>query len=142
MSLAMWLLSYDLNNTGKDFRDTLYIHLGFVNIVCYYFIPHMLNMHWFAIVTYLQHIDGDMQRFKPCEWLWLRGVFETVDRDFGFFLDYVFHRVTSSHVIHHLFPTMPHYNAIKATKYLKASKFKKYYSTRNQRKHGMNRIGS
>eukprot|EP01083_Nonionella_stella_P190823 706621_1 len=24
MSLAMWLLSYDLNNTGKDFRDTLY----------------------------------------------------------------------------------------------------------------------
>eukprot|EP01083_Nonionella_stella_P137387 418036_1 len=81
----------------------------------------------YLMYLHLQHIDGDMQRFKPCEWLWLRGVFETVDRDFGFFLDYVFHRVTSSHVIHHLFPTMPHYNAIKATKYLKASKFKRYY---------------
>ncbi|ONK81846.1 uncharacterized protein A4U43_C01F33470 [Asparagus officinalis] len=44
-----------------------------------------------------------------------RGALATVDRDFGSVLDWVFHDVTDSHVVHHLFPMIPHYHAREAT---------------------------
>lgn len=42
----------------------------------------------------------------------------TVDRDYGI-LNKVFHNITDTHVIHHLFPSMPHYNAMEATRAVK-----------------------
>jgi fatty acid desaturase len=36
-----------------------------------------------------------------------------VDRSYGVLLDAAFHHITDSHVVHHLFSTMPHYNAIR-----------------------------
>ncbi|CAB5200227.1 unnamed protein product [Rhizophagus irregularis] len=42
----------------------------------------------------------------------------TVDRHIGF-LDSIFHRITSTHVAHHLFSTMPHYHAEEATIHIK-----------------------
>ncbi|GKC78096.1 delta(12)-acyl-lipid-desaturase-like protein [Tanacetum coccineum] len=47
--------------------------------------------------------------------VWLRGALATVDRDYGV-LNKVFHNITDTHVVHHLFSTMPHYNAMEATK--------------------------
>lgn len=42
------------------------------------------------------------------EWSYLRGGLTTIDRDYG-----IFHRLThdiGTHVVHHLFPQIPHYN--------------------------------
>uniref|UniRef100_A0A0E0NSK8 Fatty acid desaturase domain-containing protein n=1 Tax=Oryza rufipogon TaxID=4529 RepID=A0A0E0NSK8_ORYRU len=39
----------------------------------------------------------------------------TMDRDYGF-LNRVFHDITDTHVTHHLFPTIPHYHMVEATK--------------------------
>ena len=52
------------------------------------------------------------------EWDWLRGALVTVDRDYGI-LNKVFHNITDTHVVHHLFSTMPHYHAMVATKAIK-----------------------
>ncbi|BBH04335.1 Omega-6 fatty acid desaturase, endoplasmic reticulum [Prunus dulcis] len=45
---------------------------------------------------------------------WLRGALATVDRDYG-----VLNKVFHTHVVHHLFSTMPHYHAMEATNVLK-----------------------
>ncbi|KGN54480.2 hypothetical protein Csa_017882 [Cucumis sativus] len=55
----------------------------------------------------------------PCQWDWLRGNLVTVDRDYGKILNKMLHNITDTHVIHHLFPSMPHYNAAEATRAVK-----------------------
>jgi hypothetical protein len=47
------------------------------------------------------------------EWSYLRGGLTCLDRDYG-----IFHKVThdiGTHVVHHLFPQIPHYNLQDAT---------------------------
>ncbi|KAJ0917413.1 putative acyl-CoA (9+3)-desaturase [Helianthus annuus] len=51
-------------------------------------------------------------------WNWLRGALSTIDRDYGV-LNTVLHHITDTHVAHHLFFTIPHYNAMEATKAIK-----------------------
>jgi acyl-lipid omega-3 desaturase len=51
------------------------------------------------------------------EWSYLRGGLTTLDRDYGIFNK--IHHDIGTHVIHHLFPTIPHYNLEKATNALK-----------------------
>ena len=101
---------------------------GFGNLVFLYIVPYLVCHHWLTTITFLQHTDWDVDRYSSAEWTWLRGAFGTIDRDYGAFLNFTFHHLTDSHVIHHLFSKMPNYNAIRATQFLKDSKtFGKYY---------------
>ncbi|KAL4566316.1 hypothetical protein LXL04_030430 [Taraxacum kok-saghyz] len=59
------------------------------------------------------------------EWDWLRGALSTVDRDYGI-LNRVGHNIANTHVTHHLFPRIPHYHAVEATKAIKPI-LKDYY---------------
>ena len=107
----------------------LYKVIGFSNMVCLYLVPYLITNHWLVTITFLQHTDWNIDRYNPSQWTWLRGAFGTIDRDYGAFLNYAHHHIADSHVIHHLFSTMPHYNAIKAPKFLKESPvFGKYYN--------------
>ncbi|KAH0704873.1 hypothetical protein KY290_009562 [Solanum tuberosum] len=45
----------------------------------------------------------------------MEGALATVDREYGV-LTKVFHNITDTHVVHHLFSSIPHYHAIEATK--------------------------
>jgi len=91
---------------------------GFVFWAKYYFVPYLWVNFWLVTITYLQHTDIKVPHYRGDEWSFIRGALATVDRDYGF-LNHVFHHIGDSHVAHHLFSTMPHYNAIEATKYLK-----------------------
>ena len=60
-------------------------------------------------------MDTYVPRFRNDEWYWLRGAICTVDRSFGRWFDGALHHFNDTHVYHHLFPTMPFYNAVDAT---------------------------
>ena len=47
------------------------------------------------------------------EWSYMRGGLSTIDRDYGLF-NKVHHDI-GTHVVHHLFPQIPHYHLTEAT---------------------------
>ncbi|CAL0307743.1 unnamed protein product [Lupinus luteus] len=80
-----------------------------------YGIPYWINVMWLDLVTYLHH-HGYKQKlpwYRGKEWSYLRGGLTTVDRDYGWINN--IHHDIGTHVIHHLFPQIPHYHLIEAT---------------------------
>jgi len=89
------------------------------DILCWYFIPYMWNNCWLVFITYLQHSDVRLPHYNAEEWTFVRGALCTIDRSFGAPLNWWLHHINDSHIVHHLFSTMPFYNAIIVTeKYL------------------------
>ena len=84
-------------------------------------------------ITFMQHTDTDVAHFARPEYTWLRGAIQTIDRSMGPLVDWRLHDIHTSHVVHHVFSDMPHYNAIKATPYLAAA-LDKYYKRAEIRK--------
>ncbi|XP_051141881.1 delta(12)-acyl-lipid-desaturase-like [Andrographis paniculata] len=91
---------------------------GVIWVVCIYGVPLMIVNGFLVLITYLQHTHPALPHYDSSEWDWLRGALATVDRDYGI-LNKVFHNITDTHVAHHLFSTMPHYNAMEATRAIK-----------------------
>ncbi|KAJ3238614.1 hypothetical protein HDU81_007534 [Chytriomyces hyalinus] len=92
---------------------------GYMAVVKYYVIPYLWVNHWLVMITFLQHTDVRLPHYRGAEWTFLKGALCTVDRDFGI-LNFFFHRITDTHVVHHLFSNMPFYNAGVATEAVKA----------------------
>jgi len=99
---------------------------SFWTVSKYYLIPYLFVNGWLVTITLLQHTDVYLPHYTPKSWNFVRGALTTVDRDYGWFLNHALHHIQDSHVAHHLFSQMPHYNAIKATPYLK-EKLGQYY---------------
>ncbi|CAN1846346.1 Omega-3 fatty acid desaturase, endoplasmic reticulum [Linum perenne] len=81
------------------------------------------------ILLYASFLFGLLPVFKIYgvpgkEWSYLRGGLTTVDRDYGIINN--IHHDIGTHVIHHLFPQIPHYHLVEATKASK-SVLGKYY---------------
>jgi omega-6 fatty acid desaturase (delta-12 desaturase) len=91
---------------------------SFHTFVYLYFIPYLIVNFWLVLITYLQHTDLALPHYTEGEWDWLRGALATVDRDYGF-MNVVLHHITDTHVVHHLFSSMPHYHAEEATEAVK-----------------------
>lgn len=89
--------------------------IGFVRMLNLYFIPYFVFVMWLDVVTYLHHHDHDdkLPWYRGKEWSYLRGGLTTHDRDYGWINN--IHHDIGTHVIHHLFPQIPHYNLIEAT---------------------------
>jgi len=79
-----------------------------------YFVPYLIVNALLVTITFLQHTDYVIPHYSGSEWDWLRGALATVDRDYGI-LNTVLHRITDTHVVHHLFSSMPFYRAAEAT---------------------------
>nr|AFK33896.1 unknown [Lotus japonicus] len=80
-----------------------------------YGIPYLIFVVWLDFVTYLHH-HGYKQKlpwYRGKEWDYLRGGLTTVDRDYGWVNN--IHHDIGTHVIHHLFPQIPHYHLVEAT---------------------------
>ncbi|KAI3526255.1 hypothetical protein L1887_05501 [Cichorium endivia] len=80
-----------------------------------YGIPYLIFVMWLDFVTYLHHHGHEKKLpwYRGKEWSYLRGGLTTVDRDYGIFNN--IHHDIGTHVIHHLFPQIPHYHLIEAT---------------------------
>eukprot|EP00897_Mesotaenium_endlicherianum_P008945 jgi/Mesen1/8079/ME000434S07321 len=84
-----------------------------------YVVPYWINVVWLDVVTYLHHhgYDKKVPWYRGGEWNYMRGGLSTIDRDYGIFNN--IHHDIGTHVVHHLFPQIPHYNLIEATEAVK-----------------------
>jgi len=98
---------------------------GFLWILQIYLIPLLVVNFFLVLITFLQHTDYALPHYTNQEWDWVRGALATIDRDFGI-LNGVFHHITDTHVVHHLFSKMPFYHAKEATQAVKPL-LKEYY---------------
>lgn len=89
--------------------------IGPAQMFILYGVPYLVFVMWLDFVTYLHH-HGHEQKlpwYRGKEWSFLRGGLTTIDRDYGMF-NSIQHDI-GTHVIHHLFPQIPHYHLVEAT---------------------------
>ncbi|KAK1283055.1 hypothetical protein QJS10_CPB21g01282 [Acorus calamus] len=100
--------------------------MGPLQMIKLYFVPYWIFVMWLDLVTYLHHHghEENLPWYRGKEWSYLRGGLTTLDRDYGLINN--IHHDIGTHVIHHLFPQIPHYNLIEATKAAKPV-LDKYY---------------
>ena len=58
----------------------------------------------------------DVPHFTGSNWSYIKGAFMSIDRPYGPIFDFLHHRIGSTHVVHHIDCTIPHYRALAATK--------------------------
>ncbi|KAI1152126.1 delta-12 fatty acid desaturas-like protein [Nemania diffusa] len=93
---------------------------GSSTIIWAYVLPWVWVNHWIVMITYLHHTTPSLPKYTEKSWTYIRGALATVDRDPGIVLKYSFHHIIDLHVIHHLFPRIPHYYAKEATDAIKS----------------------
>ena len=82
--------------------------------------PYIVTNAWLVTYTWLQHTDEETPHYDD-DWSFIRGAFCSVDRPYGPIVDFLHHRIGTTHVAHHLDHKIPHYNARKATAAIKAA---------------------
>ncbi|WOL06880.1 omega-3 fatty acid desaturase 7-1 [Canna indica] len=89
--------------------------MGPIPVLKLYGIPYLIFVMWLDLVTYLHHHGHDekLPWYRGKEWSYLRGGLTTLDRDYGWINN--IHHDIGTHVIHHLFPQIPHYHLVEAT---------------------------
>jgi fatty acid desaturase len=88
---------------------------GLHAMVVNWFLPWCWVNHWLVFVTFLQHTDPTMPHYRDLEWTFARGAAATIDRDYGFIGQHIFHDIIETHVLHHYVSRIPFYNAREAT---------------------------
>lgn len=99
---------------------TLWSKMGFADFTVVCMVPWCVMGFWLFMVTYLQHHSEDGKLYTDDTYTFERGAFETVDRNYGKWVNRMSHHMMDGHVIHHLFFTkVPHYRLEAATRALK-----------------------
>jgi len=104
----------------------LVIKNGVFPIIAMYVGPLLVVNCWLVIYTWLHHTDSDVPHLSNSEFSFMRGAFLSIDRPYGKIINILHHNIGSSHVVHHVCPTIPHYHAKKATISIKKA-FNKAY---------------
>lgn len=66
---------------------------GFSTVLCYYVLPYFWVNHWLVLITYLQHTDPALPHYRAEAWNFQRGAAATIDRNFGFIGQHLFHDI-------------------------------------------------
>eukprot|EP01127_Copromyxa_protea_P003548 TRINITY_DN13358_c0_g1_i1.p1 TRINITY_DN13358_c0_g1~~TRINITY_DN13358_c0_g1_i1.p1 ORF type:complete len:364 (-),score=51.68 TRINITY_DN13358_c0_g1_i1:57-1148(-) len=93
----------------------LLIKVPLATLFWYYSVPLVIFSFWLSMVTYLHHTHKDVTIFGDSTWSYFKGSVNTVDRSYGWILDY-FHHNIETHCVHHIFfSSIPHYHLVEAT---------------------------
>lgn len=90
-------------------------NFGTFNMMIDWFVPWLWVNHWLVMVTFLQHTDPTMPHYSAKEWTFARGAAATIDRNYGFIGQHIFHDIIETHVLHHYVSRIPFYNAREAS---------------------------
>lgn len=112
----------------------LYLGLGFIYgwgfFAKYILAPYLIYGCWLTLVTYMQHVSPEVPVYDEKDWTRLKGALASVDRDYGPF-NWITHNIGNLHVIHHIYPTIPHYRLQEATDAVKPILGDHYLSSKN-----------
>ncbi len=90
---------------------------GWMWLLKYYAGPYIVFIIWLDLVTFLHHTESDIPWYRGEDWNFLKGAISTIDRDYGL-INHIHHDI-GTHVAHHVFLNIPHYNLKKATEAIK-----------------------
>merc|ERR1712232_536648 len=98
---------------------TLWYNMGTADFAVVCMVPWLVMSFWLFMVTYLQHHSDDGKLYTDDTFSFEKGAFETVDRNYGKWINRMSHHMMDGHVVHHLFfEKVPHYRLEKATEAL------------------------
>ncbi|KAF8985948.1 hypothetical protein BDQ17DRAFT_1376419 [Cyathus striatus] len=93
---------------------------GLQRLLLLYIIPWLLLSHWITMIVYLQHTDPIIPHYRMKDWKYAPAQLATMDREFlGWQGRFFLHHISSTHVVHHIFPKLPFYHAEEATRQLR-----------------------
>lgn len=81
---------------------------GPLAVATYYGVPYLIYSFFLLVVTFLHHTEPGAMWYATRSWNYVRGNLQSVDRVYGWFEH--FHHDIGTHVVHHLFPAIPHYH--------------------------------
>jgi omega-3 fatty acid desaturase (delta-15 desaturase) len=99
------------------FLGFLTYQFGWLFLIKYYLMPYIIFVVWLDLVTFLHHTEEDIPWYRGEDWYFLKGALSTIDRDYGWFNS--IHHHIGTHVAHHIFLNIPHYNLQEATTAIK-----------------------
>lgn len=91
---------------------------SFYEVLAIYIGPYLIVNCYLTGITFLQHTEEDIPHYDESSWTWLKGALCTIDRNYPQFINGLQFDIGSTHVVHHLFSDMPHYNAAIASEYV------------------------
>ncbi|GMH83656.1 hypothetical protein TrVE_jg11393 [Triparma verrucosa] len=104
---------------------------GFDQVMALYGGPYLIINAWLVLYTWLQHTDVDVPHFTDEEHNFVKGALHTIDRPYDKLdpwgaIDFLHHKIGTTHVAHHFDSSIPHYKAQIATDAIK-EKFPQLY---------------
>ncbi|MEM7553338.1 MAG: fatty acid desaturase [Cyanobacteria bacterium P01_A01_bin.84] len=100
---------------------------GWLWLLKYYVGPYIVFIIWLDLVTFLHHTEPDIPWYRGDDWYFLKGALSSIDRNYGL-LSHIHHDI-GTHVAHHIFLNMPHYNLKRATEAIKPILGEYYYKS-------------
>jgi fatty acid desaturase len=93
--------------------------------------PLIVVNAWLVTYTWLQHTDVDVPHFSSDDHSFVKGALHSIDRPYNKMdpwgaIDFLHHKIGTTHVAHHFDSTIPHYKADVATDAIKES-FPEHY---------------
>lgn len=97
---------------------------GIPEVMALYGGPLLVINAWLVTYTWLQHTDVDVPHFGIKDHNFVKGAFHTIDRPYDKLdpwgiIDFLHHKIGTTHVAHHYDSTIPHYKAQVATDAIK-----------------------
>ena len=81
--------------------------------------PYLVVNAWLVLYTWLQHTHPDVPHYGSDKFTFLKGALSTVDRPYPYIVDELHHHIGTTHVLHHMNYSIPHYRAQEYTREIK-----------------------
>ena len=85
----------------------------------WYLGPYLVVNAWLVLYTWLQHTHPDVPHYGTDDFTFLKGALSTVDRPYPYIIDELHHHIGTTHVLHHMNYSIPHYRAQEYTREIK-----------------------
>ncbi len=90
---------------------------GWIFLLKYYLGPYVVFVVLLDLVTFLHHTTPEIPWYRGKDWYFLKGALSTIDQDYGL-LNRIHHNI-GTHVVHHIFLSIPHYHLLAANEAIK-----------------------